>query len=88
MAACSRPQAEGDFRSARVWLSQRIRTDDLIIRGLVAELAERKLKVDYHSAWDFVDAEKLSFKTAWSLASAIVPTWPGGKPGVKTIKTA
>jgi len=32
------------------------------IRGLVAELAGRGLKIDYHSVWDFVHAEKLSFK--------------------------
>jgi transposase len=35
---------------------------DFTIRGLVAELADRGLKVDYHSVWDFVHAEKLSFK--------------------------
>ena len=29
---------------------------------LVAELAERGLKVDYRSVWEFVRAEKLSFK--------------------------
>jgi len=45
-----------------VWLSQRIRDGDFTIRGLVAELAGRSLKVDYHSVWDFVHAEKLSFK--------------------------
>src|SRR5262245_5982997 len=45
-----------------VWLSQRIRNDDFTLRGLVAELAGRGLKVDYHSVWDFVHAEKLSFK--------------------------
>ena len=44
------------------WLSQRIKSDDFTLRGLVAELAERRLKVDYHSVWDFVHAEKLSFK--------------------------
>ena len=36
-----------------VWLSQRIRNDDFTLRGLVAELAGRGLKVDYHSVWDF-----------------------------------
>ncbi|EHR00834.1 transposase [Bradyrhizobium sp. WSM471] len=41
-----------------VWLSQRIKDG----RGLVAELAGRGLKVDYHSVWDFVHAEKFSFK--------------------------
>jgi transposase len=45
-----------------VWLSQRIRSGNFTLRGLVAELAERDLKVDYHSVWDFVHAEKLSFK--------------------------
>jgi transposase len=32
------------------------------LRGLVAELAERVLKVDYRAVWNFVHAEKLSFK--------------------------
>jgi transposase len=45
-----------------VWLSQRIRSEDFTLRGLVAELGGRDLKVDYHSVWDFVHAEKLSFK--------------------------
>ncbi len=45
-----------------IWLSQRIRNDDFTLRGLVAELAGRGLKVDYHSVWDFVHTEKLSFK--------------------------
>jgi transposase len=45
-----------------VWLSQRIKDGDFTIRGLVAELAGCGLKVDYHSVWDFVHAEKLSFK--------------------------
>ncbi len=30
--------------------------------GLVAELAERGLKVDYRTVWSFVHDEKLSFK--------------------------
>lgn len=44
------------------WLAQRIREADFTLRGLVAELAERGLKVDYRSVWAFVHAEKLSFK--------------------------
>ena len=44
------------------WLAERIREKDFTIRGLVAELAERGLKVDYRSVWNFVHAEKLSFK--------------------------
>ncbi len=45
-----------------VWLRQRIRDRDFTLRGLVAELGARGLKVDYHSVWDFVHAEELSFK--------------------------
>jgi putative transposase len=46
----------------RVWLLQRTQAGDFTLRGLVAELAERGLKVDYRSVWSFVHAEKLSFK--------------------------
>jgi transposase len=46
----------------RIWLLQRIKDGDFTLRGLVAELAERGLKVDYRSVWEFVHAEKLSFK--------------------------
>ena len=46
----------------RVWLLQRIKDGDFTLRGLVAELAERGLKVDYRSVWEFVHSEKLSFK--------------------------
>src|SRR6267154_401833 len=46
----------------RIWLLQRIKDRDFTLRGLVAELAERGLKVDYRSVWEFVHAEKLSFK--------------------------
>jgi transposase len=45
----------------RVWVLERIKRD-FTLRGLVAELAERGLKVDYRSVWEFVHAEKLSFK--------------------------
>ena len=44
------------------WLVERIRQDAFTLRGLVAELAARGLKVDYHSVWNFVHAETLSFK--------------------------
>lgn len=46
----------------REWLLQRIKSGDFTIRGLVAELAERGLKTNYRSVWEFVHAEKLSFK--------------------------
>jgi hypothetical protein len=41
---------------------QRIKGGNFTLRGLVAELAERGLKVDYRSVWEFIHAEKLSFK--------------------------
>ena len=46
----------------RTWLLQRIKERDFTLRGLVAELAARRLKVDYRSVWTFVHDEKLSFK--------------------------
>ena len=46
----------------RVWVLERIKAGDFTLRGLVAEFAERGLKVDYRSVWEFVHAEKLSFK--------------------------
>ena len=46
----------------RAWLLERTRERDFTLRGLVAELAERGLKVDYRTVWNFVHAEKRSFK--------------------------
>jgi transposase len=45
----------------REWLLRRV-TTDFTLRGLVAELAERGVKVDYRTVWNFVHAERLSFK--------------------------
>lgn len=46
----------------RIWLIGRCKAGDFTLRGLVKELLERGLKVDYRSVWEFVHAEKLSFK--------------------------
>ena len=46
----------------QTFLEGRIKQGDFTLRGLVGELAERGLKVDYHSVWDFVHAAQLSFK--------------------------
>ena len=46
----------------RDWLVGRCRERDFTLRGLVAELSERGLKVDYRSVWEFVHSEKLSHK--------------------------
>jgi transposase len=48
----------GDLRD---WLLERTKTD-FTLRGLVAELAERGVRVDYVQVWRFVHAEGLSFK--------------------------
>lgn len=46
----------------RDWLLRRCRERDFTLRGLVAELAERGLSVDYRVVWAFVHQEKLSYK--------------------------
>lgn len=46
----------------RDWLVRRCEEKDFTLRGLVAELAERGLQVDYRSVWEFVHAEKLTHK--------------------------
>lgn len=61
----------------RIWLLDRIKTKDFTLRGLVAELAERGLKVDYRSVWEFVHGEKLSFKKNRS-------GWRAGPPRRRT----
>ena len=48
----------GDLRD---WLLERTGSD-FTLRGLVAELAERGVKVDYVQVWRFAHAEGLSFK--------------------------
>ncbi len=45
----------------RDWLLERSKSD-FTLRGLVAELAERGVKVDYVQVWRFAHAEGLSFK--------------------------
>ena len=55
-----KPKAIRDEHAA--WLRARLRERDFTLRGLVVELAARGLAVDYHSVWNFVHAEALSFK--------------------------
>jgi putative transposase len=45
----------------RDWLLERTATD-FTLRGLVAELGTRGVKVDYVQVWRFAPAERLSFK--------------------------
>nr|WP_102938069.1 IS630 family transposase [Methylocystis bryophila] len=44
------------------WLRSRMGERPFTLRGLVAELTERGIRVDYHSVWTFVHDEGLSFK--------------------------
>ena len=46
----------------REWLLERCRERDFTLRGLVVELGERGMQVDYRTVWEFVHEEKLSFK--------------------------
>ena len=61
------------------WLVSRCRDGSAFtIAKLIGELAERGVKVDYHSVWNFLHEQKLSFKKGrWSRASEAVPTLPG-----------
>ena len=54
------------------WLVARAKSD-FTLRGLVAELAERGLKVDYVQVWRFVHARGLSFKKKRSSRRAAPP---------------
>ena len=67
-----KPKAiSGEHRS---WAMARCKRADFTLRGLVAEFAaERGLKVDYHSVWDFVHGEGLSFKKNTSARRAGSP---------------
>jgi transposase len=62
------PSQMGGYKPRKIagvhhdWLLPRCRGGDFTLRGLVAELAERGLAVDYHGVWTFVHEEKLSFK--------------------------
>lgn len=53
----------------REWLLERARSD-FTLRGLVVELAERGVKVDYVQVWRFAHAEGLSFKKKRSAGRA------------------
>jgi transposase len=61
----------------RLWLMERCRERAFTLHGLVGELGARGLAVDYRSVWDFVHAEKLSYKKRrWSPANRTERTLP------------
>jgi putative transposase len=53
-----------------VWLLERTKQRDFTLRGLVGELFERGLKVDYKTVWTFVHAHGLSYKKKHSAKRA------------------
>ena len=68
MGGCRPKKIVGEYRD---WLLERCQGQDFTLRGLVDELAARGLQVDYHTVWDFVHSEKLTYKKRrWSPASA------------------
>jgi len=68
MGGCRPKKIVGRYRE---WLLERCRARNFTLRGLVAELAQRGLQVDYRTVWDFVHSEKLTYKRRrWSPASA------------------
>jgi len=44
------------------WLIERCQRQDFTLRQLIVELAERGLRDDYRSVWEFVHAQKLTYK--------------------------
>jgi putative transposase len=59
MGGCRPKKIVGEYRD---WLLERCRGQDFTLRGLVGELAERGLQVDYRTVRDFVHGEKLTYK--------------------------
>jgi hypothetical protein len=59
---------------------------DITLRALVAELADRGVKVSCFAVWPFFEHEGISFKKACTPANRIVRTWPGGAPSGGCIK--
>lgn len=62
--------------ATRDWLLDRM-AHDFTLRGLVAELGARGVKVDYVQVWRFAHAEGLSFKKAYCPPSRSARRSPG-----------
>ncbi len=59
MGGDRRPKIHGDHRA---WLIARLSQAPFTLRGLVAEVAGRGVRVDYRTLWSFVHGQGLSFK--------------------------
>ncbi len=69
------------------WLAARCRDGRAFtIATLIDELAERGVKVDHRSVWNFLHEQKLTFKKGrWLPVNAAAPTLPGaGSNGPNT----
>ena len=68
------------------WLIERAR-EGFTLRGLVTELAERGVKVDYVQVWRFVHARGLSFKKkAYFPPNSCARRSPGGARSGRSIR--
>ena len=85
MGGHRRPKIAGAWRE---WLVARMAKAEFTLRGLVSELAEQGLKVDYRTMWKFVHAEGLSFKKRpFGRPSSKGRTWQGGGPPGRSTRT-
>jgi putative transposase len=79
------PAKMGGYKPRRIigehheWLVSRCRNGNAFtIAKLIQELAERGVKADHHTVWNFLHEQGLSFKKGrWSPVSEAVPTLPG-----------
>lgn len=71
----------------RDWLLERAQRD-FTLWGLVHDLAERGVKVDYHTVWTFVHDEGLSFKKKRSAQRTGSPSDPAPAPAVEDVSGA
>lgn len=71
----------------RDWLLERAQRD-FTLWGLVHELAERGVKVDYHTVWTFVHDEGLSFKKKRSAQRTGSPSGSAPTPAVEDVSGA
>jgi len=86
MGGHRRPKIAGLWRD---WLVDRMRTAQFTLRGLVSELADRGLTVDYRTVWNFVHQQGLSYKKRPSVRpSSKGRTWQDGGRGGRGIKVA
>lgn len=68
----------------RDWLLERTQSD-FTLMGLVRELGERGVKVDYRSVWNFVHDEGLRFKKKHSAQRTGSPSGPAPASAVEDV---